>query len=321
MIAAPRYRATVLGLGAMGMRHVRVLAGLRDRFEVVGAYDVRRDLVPLPRVPLLRGEAEAIAASDLVVVATPIAEHAGTVARALAAGRHVLVEKPLCPNAAQARALAAVSVRGPGRLFVGHSERFNPVVRSLSRLLRRDRALGIDLRRIGPSRACDYGVLVNLGVHDFDLAAYLGGGRVTLRSALGGREFARVLFDTSAGTIGQLCMDAAAPEKHRAIVVTTARWTYEGNLLHPRLSRTSRETGACTEVPLASDEPLVAQAIALADALDGGPPREIASAADGAASVELAERAAMHCARGAPVSPQQTHSTTAAENLSPIARP
>jgi hypothetical protein len=74
---------------------------------------------------------------------------------------------------------------------------------------------------------------------------------------------------------------------------------YEGDLLAHRLvrsARTASATGSRTEVPLPLEEPLVAQAIALADALDGRTSREIATAADGALAVALAERAADHCA-------------------------
>jgi hypothetical protein len=153
---------------------------------------------------------------------------------------------------------------------------------------------------------------------------------VTLRAAVGGRDFAHVLFDAGGG-VGHLYVDGAAPVKHRAIVVTTSRWTYDGDLLAPRLTRAARgglsgdrprnasqdrprstspgRTGAQPiDIPLPLEEPLLAQARALADALDGAAPREIATGADGALAVKLAEHAATACASGA-------------ENLSLFARP
>jgi hypothetical protein len=102
---------------------------------------------------------------------------------------------------------------------------------------------------------------------------------------------------------------------------------YEGDLLAPRLVRTARMAAAATatrairatgvapsgaagtEVPLPLDEPLRVQALALADALDGASlRREIATGADGALAVRLAENAAAACA-------------SAPENLSLFARP
>jgi virulence factor len=296
-----RHRATVVGVGAMGSRHARVLGALSDRFELVGAYDVRTDARPPPGVPRLRREAEAIAAADVVVVATPVEAHGGTVTRALAAGKHVLVEKPLCATAAEASGLEA---RAGGRLFVGHSERFNPVVRALARLVRDDAVLSLDLRRLGPSRPSDLSVLINLGVHDFDLAAYFGGGDLTLNASLGrgdaGLDRAHVLFTTADGAVGHLLVDRTSPKRVRTIALGTSRWIYEGDLLGHRLSRTPRAGGPSTDVPLPLEEPLAVQAAALADALDGNVGRELATGLDGLRAVVLAERAAALCSGGPP---------------------
>jgi predicted dehydrogenase len=294
----------------MGLRHARVLAALGERFELVGAYDLRRDRPPPAGVPELASEADAIARAEVVVVATPIGTHADIVARALGAGRHVLVEKPLCATAQEAEALVASAARGTARLFVGHSERFNPVVRALAKLVRSERVVSIDLLRVGPCRPSDSGVLVNLGVHDFDLAAYLGGGQAAVRGAVGtgsahapGDELAHVLLTTAAGAVAHVHVDRTVLETRRALVLVTPRWIYQGDLLTHRLVRTSRESGASSEVPVLLEEPLVAQAAALADTLDGGPAREIATASEGARAVALAEEAARWCASAAPVIP------------------
>ena len=177
----------------------------------------RRRCRPSRQVRAASGEAEAIAACDVLVLATPIRAHAATVTRALAAGKHVLVEKPLCSTAAEAEALVAPLPlrRAPSRLFVGHSERFNPVVRALARLVRAEPVVALDFQRVGPSRPSECGVLVNLGVHDLDLAAYLGGGAVVLRGAVGDDDFADVLVETSGGAVGHLHVDRTATRRRR----------------------------------------------------------------------------------------------------------
>jgi predicted dehydrogenase len=303
----------------MGKRHARVLAGLADRFELAGGFDVRADvawpseLAPIPRFAC---EGEAIAAADAVIVATPIDAHGAPVSAALAAGRHVFVEKPLCATAREAHALVHAA-RGPARLYVGHSERFNPVVRTLARLVRGEELRAIDLCRVGPSTTPGVGVLLNLGVHDFDIAAYLSGGEVHLRGAVGGgaaerEDYAHALLALGDGAIGHLYVDRTLPAKRRTVLVGTQRWVYEGDLLAHRLVRVPRtpRAGAArdapaprSDVPLPLDEPLTAQALALADALDGGAPREIALGADGARAVELAEQAARLCAAAASLAP------------------
>jgi predicted dehydrogenase len=142
-------------------------------------------------------------------------------------------------------------------------------------------------------------VLVNLGVHDLDLASYLGGGAVVLRGAVGDDDFADVLVETSGGAVGHLHVDRTATRRRRCLALTTPQWSYEGDLLAHRLVRTARDTGASAEVPLPLEEPLVAQARALADALDGMAPRELATGVDGAIAVRLADLASRMCSSAA----------------------
>jgi predicted dehydrogenase len=282
----------------MGTRHARVFAALPGRFRVVGAFDTGSSADASPFAVRLGSEAEAVAEADVVVIATPTEAHLGCAVRALAAGRSVLIEKPVCARAVDAAAVADLSAKGPARLYVGHSERFNPVVRALARLLREDPPLAIDLRRVGPSRPREVGALLNMGVHDFDLAAYLAAGEVRLRAALvrcapgcGVDDFAHVRFTTTTGASGHLYVDRTHTARSRSLGLTTALWIYEGDLLAHRLWRTARPTGERSEVPLPAEEPLLAQAMALADALEGRACRELATAQDGARAVALAEAA------------------------------
>jgi predicted dehydrogenase len=187
------------------------------------------------------------------------------------------------------------AARAGRRLFVGHAERFNPVVRALAKLVRGESVEAINLRRVGRTRnqADGTSVLVNLGVHDFDLAAYLGAGPIDVRGAVGlGDDLAHVLITTASGAPGHVYADRTATVKERSLVLRTARWTYEGDLFTHRLVRVARDTGATTDVPLPAEEPLAAQALAVADALDGARVREVATGADGARALMAAERAA-----------------------------
>jgi UDP-N-acetylglucosamine 3-dehydrogenase len=317
-----RYKVTLLGLGTMGQRHARILRDLEPRFELVGAYDPNPAAATPEGTTRLTSEAEALGRAEVIVIATPIETHVDLVARALASGRHVFVEKPVCSTAAEARG-ALAAARAGARLFVGHSERFNPVVRALAKLVRDETVLAIDLRRVGPSRPCASGVLVNLGVHDFDLAAYLAGGVVTLRGAVGvgasaasGPDAAHVVFSTACGAAGHLHVDRTAPTRERALELSTARWVYRGDLFAHRLVRIARSGAGRIDVPLPVDEPLAAQAVAMADALDGGAAREIATGDDGVRALELAEQAGVLCAQG----DTSTDAGEPAENLSVDAR-
>ncbi len=74
---------------------------------------------------------------DAVIVATPNATHAPIVLEAVANGKHVLCEKPLAMNAAEARAMAVAADRAGVRHMTAFTYRFVPAMRYLSHLVKR----------------------------------------------------------------------------------------------------------------------------------------------------------------------------------------
>src|SRR5215472_4759698 len=102
-------RVAVLGLGAMGRRHLRVMHALPARFAIACVYDtvpsLAREVGGSWGVEPSYDEAEAIERADLVVIATPIRAHTATGVRALRAGRDVFVEKPIAAHCADGQAL------------------------------------------------------------------------------------------------------------------------------------------------------------------------------------------------------------------------
>jgi predicted dehydrogenase len=133
---------------------------------------------------------EAIAATnpDAVLVTTLLPGHVAVVRAALEAGKHVLVEKPFAPRAADARKLVQFAARRHRVLMVSQNYRFFPAVREVARLVKRS-ALGplgqvwIDFRRYssvgrdGPSphHADDQPLLVDMSIHHFDLLRFILG--------------------------------------------------------------------------------------------------------------------------------------------------
>jgi UDP-2-acetamido-3-amino-2,3-dideoxy-glucuronate N-acetyltransferase len=77
-----------------------------------------------------------------VVIATPPETHAAIARQALAAGVHVLVEKPMCTSSAQGRELLAALEGSTARLMVGHLLLFHPAVRGIDRLREHGRLSG-----------------------------------------------------------------------------------------------------------------------------------------------------------------------------------
>jgi len=117
----------VVGAGVFGNYHAQKAAAAA-RCELVGIADLdpaRARAVAEPYGARAFESLDAlIAACEAVVVAVPATYHADAVEAALAADRHVLVEKPLALDARTARRLAGEAVTRGLTLQVGHQERF-----------------------------------------------------------------------------------------------------------------------------------------------------------------------------------------------------
>lgn len=121
-------------------------------------------------------------AVDAVIVATPATTHADLVERFLNAGKHVLVEKPLTTNTADANRLAALAQATGKVLMVGHTFLYNASVRYLKGL--------IDSGDIGDVYYCysqrlnlgqlrqDVNAWWNLAPHDVSIMLYLMNGQL-----------------------------------------------------------------------------------------------------------------------------------------------
>ena len=176
----------VVGAGAMGTHHARNYAELAEAdLRAIVDVDIERAERLASRfgcrayacLEELLAEEPSVAA---VSVAVPTALHFDVAAPLLAAGRHVLVEKPVAATVEAADGLVGLARAAGTVLAVGHVERFNPAVRALRERISAG-ALGDVLsllaRRVGlmPPRVHDANVLLDLAIHDVDVFRYLLG--------------------------------------------------------------------------------------------------------------------------------------------------
>jgi predicted dehydrogenase len=127
---------------------------------------------------------------DAVVLATPVSTHFGLAVRALQAGKHVLVEKPLATRSVEAREMACEAEDRGLTLMVGHTFVYNPAVQ-LVREVVQSGELG-EVYYINGNRLNlglfqpDINVLWDLAPHDVSILLYLLGVDPELVSARGG---------------------------------------------------------------------------------------------------------------------------------------
>jgi predicted dehydrogenase len=168
-------RVGIVGAGHFGRYHaLKVAASTRSR--LAGVYDPH-----LERAKTVGWEAGAreigfedlLDASDAVVVAAPARVHYDLAARALRAGKHVLVEKPIAATLAQADELEALARQRGLVLQVGHLERFSAAYQAMAGRI--GAPLYIEATRIAPfkPRGTDVSVILDLMIHDLDLVLAL----------------------------------------------------------------------------------------------------------------------------------------------------
>ena len=174
-------RVAVVGCGAWGRHHVRTFQELGALAGVVELLPALRERIQedFPGVPVWGAMEQAFDRVDGIVVATPAPSHAPLAARALEAGKGVLVEKPMTLGSRDAQELVNLA-RAAGRpLMVGHLLLYQPAVRELKRLLEAGavgRVLRIHHERLNHGRVRQTeNVLWSLAPHDVAVLCHLMG--------------------------------------------------------------------------------------------------------------------------------------------------
>ena len=165
-------RAAVIGVGYLGRFHAQKYAALPD-VELVGVVDPNPERAAAVAKELgtaaFASHAELAGRVDLVSIASTTESHYRIARDCLAAGLHVLVEKPITVTVAEADELIALAAAGKLMLQVGHLERYNPAWLAV-----RDKIgtpLFIEAHRMAPfkPRGTDVSVVLDLMIHDLDL--------------------------------------------------------------------------------------------------------------------------------------------------------
>jgi len=181
-------RVGVVGAGSLGFHHVRLLRDLPGA-RFTGFFDAS-----VERASYVAGELGVEAAkslddlldrSDAVTIVVPTPGHYDVAKKAIAAGRHVFIEKPITVTLEQADELLALSGASGTIVQIGHIERFNRAVRAALPHVHEPRF--VDSERLAPfsPRGSDVAVVLDLMIHDIDLLLTLVGADALDISAVG----------------------------------------------------------------------------------------------------------------------------------------
>jgi predicted dehydrogenase len=175
-----RDRIAVVGYGYWGSKHVRILSSTPGvDVTIVDGRPARlaEAAAQYPAARLAASLDEVLDSIDAVVIATPPGTHAALAQRALEAGKHSLVEKPLTTSVEDAKILIKTAARRGTCLMVGHTFEYNPAVWKLRELVRSGalgRILYVDTARLSLGRyQSDVNVIWDLAPHDISIVSYI----------------------------------------------------------------------------------------------------------------------------------------------------
>lgn len=291
-------RVGVAGVGAIGRNHARLYAELPQAdFVAVYDADIERakaiaDQYGAKVAPTLDEFATLV---DAASVSTPTSTHRAIGSLLLAAGKHVMVEKPISDTLDDARVLIDLAHEKGCVLQVGHIERFNPVMAQVAEHLTEPRFIEAHRLSPFPQRSLDIGVVLDLMIHDLEIILHLVQSPVEQIDAVGipvltrREDIANARIRFANGCVANVTASRISPEKMRKLRVfqsdaylsldyqDQSGWIYRKDGFEIR-----RE-----EVRVEKDEPLKLELAAFVECAAGGL-KPVVSGQEGAAALDIA---------------------------------
>ena len=234
-----KIRIGVIGLGKMGKNHLNILS-LLNSVEVKFVSDLdnnnnRKFLFAKNPFSLLKEV-------DAVIIATPTSTHFDIIKKIGNKVKNIFVEKPLAQNFSEAKKIISLVKKNKINLRVGFIERFNPAVESLLKIIKKNqKIISFDFTRTNPlsSRIKDVDVVIDLMVHDVDLAI-LFNGNVKFVKSYGYKKFGKIFYVTAIlqhenGVLSRILTSRITQKKIRQINVVSENKYIECDLLRKEI--------------------------------------------------------------------------------------
>jgi len=232
----------VIGTGFWGRNHARVFSELPNT-ELKAICDINPERAQRASKEFdVKGYTESgkllrredVEAVSICTWSTVLAAEAG---RALKAGKHVFVEKPMASTPRQARMVIDLARRGGRHLMVGFIERFNPGVQRVKEAVEGGEigtVVSATGRRVSrwPERIGDVGVVKDTAIHDIDTVRYLFvQDPVAVYAQVGNlrhakfEDYAQIMLTFEGGKTAFIEANWLTPYKVRSLLVTGSEAT------------------------------------------------------------------------------------------------
>ena len=167
-----KLKVGVLGAGHLGKIHLKLL-NQSERYELVGFYDPNQEQAQ--KVVAEFGYTyfdtidKLIAAVEVVDIVTPTLSHYECAMKAIAAKRHIFIEKPITNTVEEAQEIYCLLEANHLKGQVGHVERFNPAFVAAKPAIKNP--MFIEVHRLAEfnPRGTDVSVVLDLMIHDIDV--------------------------------------------------------------------------------------------------------------------------------------------------------
>jgi predicted dehydrogenase len=291
-------RVGVVGVGHIGKNHARLYdeTGTAD-FTAIYDTDAATagEIAQRYQVRATNSLEEFSELIDAASVATPTNSHFAIAQPLLEKGKHLLIEKPIAEDTAEASQLAELAVQRQLVLQVGHVERFNPVLSALEARLTHPRFIEAHRLSPFPNRSTDIGVVLDLMIHDLEIILHLVRSTVQRIDAVGvpvlsRREDianARLRFEN--GCVANVTSSRISPERMRKIRVfqEDAYLSLDYQNQTGEIYRRSGGGIECTKVEIEKEEPLKRQLLSFIECARTGLQPKV-SGFEATAALELA---------------------------------
>lgn len=262
-----RLRCGVVGVGSLGQHHARLYDQLAGA-ELVGVLDASseraREIAERHDCRVFGSLEEMGASCDAVSVVVPTNLHAEVALDLIRQSCHLLIEKPICTNLAEAESVLNASQEAGVVVQVGHIEHFNPVMSFLEEAVRKPRFITAD--RLAPFnlRGTEVGVVLDLMIHDIGIILQLADAPVEKIEAVGVNVLsatedianARMVFAN--GCVANINTSRVSQKKVREIRVFQDQGYLSLNFMDQSGHLVRKQNGQLIreEIPIERDEPL-----------------------------------------------------------------
>ena len=237
-----KIRIGVIGIGYLGKFHLEKFQKNKD-CQLVWLIDknIKNIKNYKDKYNVSTNYKEIVDDVDAVSIVTPTVNHYEIARYFIEKNKHVLIEKPMTQTVSEAKKLINLAKKHKKTIQIGHLERFNPVIRKVSSLIKNP--LFIEVHRLAQfnPRSTDVNVVYDLMIHDIDITTSLVPSKIKKISSFGKSiitnkiDIANARLEFFNGTIANLTASRISQKSERKIRIFEKDKYLSLDFLQPKL--------------------------------------------------------------------------------------